>query len=107
MNDYMIFGFILLAAIVGWFVGHRNGHMLGYTMANLDGLLDYPIINVSMEHLEGDVYLFYYILTGDFIMKGTVKECNAHILSVLEKEDPEAEVRIIYSMRVPEDEQPV
>ena len=104
MDNYIVFLFILVGTAVGWMVGYKSGHQAGYIMANMDGLFDSPIINVEMDSVGENTYLFYHLLSGEFIIKGSVQDCNDRILEEIERDNPEAEIRIIYSMKVSEHE---
>ena len=62
-----------------------------------------PLINVSMEHIRDDIYRFYYMLDGSFIIQGTVAEASAEILGEVD----EGDLRKIIFAKVQTHEQPL
>ena len=101
--DWFIFIVTLISVFVGYSVGYARGSKFGWYLAQTEGILDYPLINVSMEHIRDDIYRFYYMLDGSFIIQGTVAEASAEILGEVD----EGDLRKIIFAKVQTHEQPL
>ncbi len=84
MSDWLIYLFIFIGVIVGYLFGYFSGVVNGYNYAQDEKLKAHPIRNIEMYESE-DKFNFVDMVTGDFIMRGTVEEC----IELLHKTDDE------------------
>ena len=101
--DWFIFIVTLISVVVGYSVGYARGSKFGWYLAQTEGILDYPLINVSMEHIRDDIYRFYYMLDGSFIIQNTITKTSAEILGEINKRN----LRKIIFAKIQAHEQPI
>jgi hypothetical protein len=88
-TDIAFFVCIFISIAVGWFIGYAKGVVSGYNHAAEEESIEYPILNVYFyESSEEEKYTFNEMISGDFIMLGSIEEC----IKKLKSEFPEKKI---------------
>lgn len=105
VSDLVLFGLVLLSVGSGWIVGYSKGANDGYTVgcatADEEAADQHPIINIGFEETEvEDQMRFYDVISGTYLMTGTLSECTDFV-----SKNRTSETHVIYSkMSAPTDE---
>lgn len=86
--DWITFIAIFICVAVGWTIGYGLGFKSGWIVGAATLLANHPLINVKMEHVDGDIYRFYYVLDDSFIIQGTIDDCSRKVLGEVKEGDP-------------------